>query len=138
MRTRLGMALDGYISKARTSLVNISQRQLSKFNTATVIFDRVSGKFFFGRNKGIEMSKTKIHPDLEKMLPEKSLNQYKLGNCAECDAVNQALWARKGAKMEDFDMFTKGVKSDGSTFPKIQCDNCQVTFPDIKDYTPKK
>lgn len=42
-------------------------------------------------NRGVQLSGDTLNLSLESWLPESSLNQYRLGNCAEVDAVNQAL-----------------------------------------------
>jgi RHS repeat-associated protein len=102
----------------------------SKFNTATIAYDKVSRKAFFGRNGGIKISNSDIHPVLKEKLPNESLELWKVDNCAECDAINQAL--HNGAKWENLKMHTIGVKKDGGTFVKPKCKNCQKTFDDIE------
>ena len=82
-------------------------------------------------NKGIAVSGAEIHPTLANKLPQTSTNAYKLGNCAECDAVNQAL--HDGANWGDLQMHTVGVQwNTGATFPKPLCSNCEVTFTGIE------
>jgi hypothetical protein len=64
-------------------------------------------------------------------LPESSTNSYKLGNCAECDAVNQAL--NDGSNWFDLQMYTVGVEfKTGNTFTKPLCSNCEITFVGIE------
>ena len=62
---------------------------------------------------------------LESWLPESSLNQYRLGNCAEVDAVNQAL--NSGANASDLYLYTINTKNNVS---KPMCENCIYTFGD--------
>ena len=50
-------------------------------------------------NRGVQLSGDTLNLSLESWLPESSLNQYRLGNCAEVDAVNQAL--NSGANASD-------------------------------------
>ena len=58
-------------------------------------------------------------------LPEKSLNYLPVGNCAEVDAVNQALKAK--ANVNDLYLYTIDVET---YLPKAMCDNCIYTFAD--------
>jgi len=129
--TKLSGKVNEWAKTTMNSLETATQK--AKFNTATVVYDKTLKKYFFGRNKGIQIKGDEIHPQLKKMLPEESLNNYKLGNCAECDAVNQALHA--GSKVDDLKMYTVGVRKDGTTFAKPQCENCQQTFQGIEDFT---
>ena len=108
-----------------------SNNQLREFNTATILYNKSTGKYYYGANKGIAVSGAEIHPTLASKLPETSTNAYKLGNCAECDAVNQAL--HDGANWGDLQMHTVGVQwNTGATFPKPLCSNCEITFTGIE------
>jgi hypothetical protein len=108
-----------------------SNNQLREFNTATILYDKLTGKYYYGANRGIFVSGTEIHPTLTNKLPKTSTNAYKLGNCAECDAVNQAL--RDGANWGDLQMHTVGVEwNTGKIFPKPLCSNCEITFIGIE------
>ena len=42
-------------TKMQESLAN-SKRQLAKFNTATVAYDKKTGNFFYGMNRGVQLS----------------------------------------------------------------------------------
>ncbi len=42
------------IEWAEDVAAHLSNNQRSKFNTATVVFDEITGKLYFGRNKGID------------------------------------------------------------------------------------
>ena len=109
-------------SRMQKSLAT-SNRQAAKFNTGTVVYDAKTGQYYYGMNRGVQISGDSLNPTLSKMLPEKSLNDYKRGNCAEVDAVNQAL--NNGANMSDLYMFTINVNT-GAT--KGMCANCSYTF----------
>jgi hypothetical protein len=108
-----------------------SNNQLREFNTVTILYNKLTGKYYYGANKGVAISGAEIHPTLASKLPKTSTNSYKLGSCAECDAVNKAL--NDGANWGDLQMHTVGVRWDtGATFPKILCSNCEITFKGIE------
>lgn len=109
-------------TRMEESLAN-SNRQLDKFNTASVVYDAKTGNYFYGMNRGIQLSGDKLNSSLSSWLPESSLNQYRLGNCAEVDAVNQALNA--GANINDLYIYTINTKNN---LPKVMCENCIYTF----------
>ncbi|MFW9333634.1 hypothetical protein ACN6AX_10415 [Paenibacillus polymyxa] len=60
------------------------------------------------------------------LLPKDSLNEYGVGNCAEVDAVNQAL--NQKANVNDLYLYT--IKTTPYEFgaAKIACENCTFTF----------
>jgi hypothetical protein len=125
--------LHGAVSEwARMQKSLASKTQASKFNTATVVYDSKTGQYFYGMNRGIRISGNKMNPTLSSRLPEKSLNKFKLGNCAENDAVNQALNA--GSNIDDLTMHTIGIKRDGTIFMKPQCENCLQTSNSRYDF----
>ncbi|HEY9009345.1 MAG TPA: hypothetical protein VIM75_24580, partial [Ohtaekwangia sp.] len=111
-------------------------RQLDKFNKACAAsYQKADGTIetVFGRNGGVlntqatypTMSAEKglgLHPELAKRLPEKSM-WPNTANCAECDAVNQAL--HNGAKWEDIQIHTIDIRPDGTMTDVIQCLDCQ-------------
>jgi cytidine deaminase len=109
-------------SKMQKSLAP-SKRQASKFNTGTVVYDVETGQYYYGMNRGVQVSGDTLNETLAKMLPKKSLNQYRLGNCAEVDAVNQAL--QNNANLHNLYMYTIEVNSGT---PKPMCDNCIYAF----------
>ena len=63
-------------------------------------------------NRGVQLSGDTLNLSLESWLPESSLNQYRLGNCAEVDAVNQAL--NSGANASDLYLYTINTKNNVS------------------------
>jgi cytidine deaminase len=108
-----------------------SNNQLRQFNTATIVYDKATGKYYYGANRGISISGVDIHPTLASKLPASSTNNYALGNCAECDAVNQAL--KDGSQWNTLQMYTVGVNyNSGTIFPKPLCSNCEITFVGIE------
>ncbi len=102
-----------------------SNRQLAKYRSATVAYDSESGMFYFGRNGTLRVGRDNINSTLSLHLPETSLCKYRLGNCSEVDAVNQAL--NNGAKASNLYLYT----IDPHTYlPKTMCENCFYTFWD--------
>ena len=76
-------------------------------------------------NRGVQLSGDTLNLSLESWLPESSLNQYRLGNCAEVDAVNQAL--NSGANASDLYLYTINTKNNVS---KPVCENWIYIFGD--------
>lgn len=111
-------------SRMEEKLAN-SNRQLNKFNTATVAYDAKTGNYYYGMNRGIQLSRENLNSSLSSWLPENSLNQYLVGNCAEVDAVNQAL--NDGADINNLYLYTINTKNNQ---PKPMCENCVYTFKD--------
>lgn len=113
-------------------LANISNRQREKFNTASVAYDESTGKYYYGRNNVIEKNGTDKNPILfgdnthEGILPKHSLNDYKVGNCAEVDAINKAL--NDGAKLENLHLTTIYTTSSNMGKKKTACKNCTYSF----------
>ena len=74
-----------------------------------------TGKYYNGRNHGIEIDHSKKNPILfgdtnhKGLLPEKSLNRLPLGNCAEIHAVNKAL--NDGAKLKNQSLYAQRMPS---------------------------
>ncbi len=116
----------------------LSKGQRRKFNTACIVYDEESGRYFYGRNKGIELAGAKKNTVLfgdgsnPGILPGQTLkNGLTVGQCAEVDAVNKALNA--GARLENLTMLT--IYADdgrGSKFgsKKRACPNCTYAFKD--------
>ncbi|MEN8905634.1 MAG: YwqJ-related putative deaminase, partial [Clostridiales bacterium] len=110
-----------------------SKRKITDFNTSSVVYDAKTGQYYYGMNKGLKLSGDELNPTLSKILPNKSLNEYKLGNCAEVDAINQAL--NNKANLSDLHIYTivattNKLRIPSNTFgsPKIACENCTYTF----------
>lgn len=114
----------------------LSKKQRNGFNTACIVYDEESGRYFYGRNRGIELAGAKknavLFGDGSKpgILPAQTLeNGLTVGRCAEVDAVNKALNA--GARLENLTMLT--IYADdgrGGLFgsKKRSCLNCTHAF----------
>ncbi len=109
-------------AKMERQLAN-SNRQFRGFNTASVAYDSATDSYFYGMNRGIQIAGGKMNEMLSSWLPQTSLNRLPLGNCAEVDAVNNALNA--GSKVEDLYLYTINVFTGA---PKEMCANCVYTF----------
>lgn len=110
-----------------------SKSKITDFNTGSVVYDARTGEYYYGMNKGIKLSGDGINETLSNILPKESLNRYQVGNCAEVDAVNQAL--NNKANLNDLYIYTIDATTDKlriptDTFgiPKPACENCTYTF----------
>ncbi len=109
-----------------------SKRQRDKFNTATVVYDESTGKYYNGRNHGIEIDHDRKNPVLfgdsthKGLLPEKSLNHLAVGNCAEIHAVNKAL--NDGADLSNLRLYTIHTTKSSFGKSKPSCKNCTHTL----------
>lgn len=109
-----------------------SKRQRDKFNTASVVYDESTGKYYYGRNGGIELSGTRKNPLLfgdqtrQGILPKISFNQYSIGNCAEVDAINNAL--NDNASLSNLHITTIHTTKAGMGQKKAACKNCTYAF----------
>ena len=121
---------------AHRKAMGLSGRQRRAFNTACIVYDEESGRYFYGRNKGVELGNAKKNPVLfgeegkPGILPIKSLKKDLIvGRCAEVDAVNKALNA--GARPENLTMMTiYADEGRGGKFgsKKCACPNCTYAF----------
>lgn len=106
---------------------DVSKRERNSFNTACVVYDEETGKYYFGRNGGIAKSKTPLHHTIKELLPEKSLtNVPSPSNCAETDAINQAL--HDGARLENIHMYVIDTKPGSMGEEKKSCKNCTHAY----------
>ena len=121
-----------WAEKRIKELEAISKTQRSKFNTASVVYDESTGKYYYGENGGIERNGTPKNPKLfgdathEGILPKQSLNQYLLGNCAEVDAINNAL--NDNAQLSNLHITTIHTTKNSMGKPKEACANCTYAF----------
>ena len=100
-----------------------------KMNTATVVYDEKTGKYYYGRNGAPYEDGYVKNPKLfgkNGILPKESLNGYRVGNCAEGDAINQALNA--GANLRDLHMTTIHTTKNSFGKGKEACENCKQAF----------
>ena len=117
-------------------------RQLEGFNKACAAsYRKADGTIetVFGRNGGVlntqksypTISAEKglgLHEELAKRLPLET-QWPNPANCAECDAVNQALY--NGAKWEDIQIHTITISRDGKMTDVIRCEECQDIFKNM-------
>lgn len=131
---QLHSQVSAWAASTAKRLEGISKRQRDKFNTATVVYDERTGKYYNGRNHGIEIEHEKknailfgdnTHPGL---LPKESLNHLPVGNCAEIHAVNKAL--NDGASLDNLKMFTIHTTKANFGKAKPACRNCTYTLKD--------
>lgn len=111
---------------------NLKGREKKTFNTASVAYDESTGKFYYGRNGGCMQNGCQRNPILfgqdgiGGILPSESFNNYPVGNCAEVDAINNAL--NDGAKLENLHLTTIHATKSKLGAPKQACLNCTMAF----------
>ncbi len=127
-RKQMQAHITSWAQETAERLESISKRQRDKFNTATVAYDESTGKYYNGRNHGIEIDHDKKNPILfgddthSGVLPKQSLNHLVVGNCAEIHAVNKAL--NDGAELKNLKIFTIHATKRDFGKPKVACENC--------------
>lgn len=120
-----------WAEKKRSELTGKTKKN---FNTACVVYDSETGKYYYGRNGGYHEKDYVKNPILfgdsthKGILPKNSLNKYPVGNCAEVDAVNRAL--NDGAKLKNLHMTTIHATKKQFGEYKPSCENCTYTFKD--------
>lgn len=121
-----------FAERMAEDLAKISNTQRSKFNTATVVYDEKNDKYYYGMNKGIFKNGAEKNTILfgdnthTGILPRESLNNYKIGNCSEVDAINNAL--NGGARLEDLHITTIHASANRMGESKAACQNCTYSF----------
>ena len=108
------LAAEDYATKLRGTL---SKSKIPRAASAAV--DTATGDVYYGTSGTIAAA---IHPDLTARIPSQSLEHWRVENCAEFNAVNNALYG--GAKIEAIELHTVITKT-GLPFPR--CQNCQIT-----------
>lgn len=102
------------------------------FNTACVVYNDETGKYYYGRNGGYRENGYIKNPILfgdsthTGLLPKYSLNKYPVGNCAEVDAINRAL--NDGADISHLHITTIHAGKNQFGNYKESCENCQYAF----------
>ena len=108
---------------AKNIFENWTKLEKTKLNTVAVVYDEENDKYYYGMNRGIELHHTPKNAILfgddkhKGILPTTSFNNYPVGNCAEVDAINNALNA--GAKLQNLHMTTLDVKRKNITSHNI-------------------
>ena len=121
---------------AKNIFENGTKDEKSSLNTVTIVYDEENDKYYYGMNHGIDLHNSFKNVILfgnvtyDGILPKLSLNKFPLGNCAEVDAINNAL--NNGAKLEHLHMTTLDVKRknirEGIIMAKCACKNCTFAF----------
>ena len=119
-------------SWAKHKMETLKGKAKSSFNTACIVYDETTGKCYYGRNGGYNAEGYEKNPILfgddthEGILPKNSLNKFPVGNCAEVDAINNAL--NDGAQLKNLHITTiNATKKKFGTY-KPSCENCKHTF----------
>lgn len=92
---------------------------------AAATVDRATGNVYFGQSGSVPNN---IHPTLRSRMPSPSLEPWAVGNCAEFNACNAALWA--GASIDDL---IYGTVRTATRAPFPSCANCRVTLQGAKE-----
>lgn len=135
-----GINPDNLKQKAFEYAEEISKKGLTLekrfLNTTCVVYDEKTDRYYYGMNHGIELHSTPKNVILfgneisEGILPKKSLNDYPIGNCAEVDAINNAL--NNGSRLENLHIATLDVRRKNIRAHKIigkrSCKNCSYAF----------
>ena len=95
---------------------------------ASAVVDARTGRTYHGIPRGNKAAKqpTNIHPELAKRMPTKSLETWRVTNCAEFNAVNNAL--HDGATWTDLRVYTVDVARN---VPVPRCQNCTISLDGI-------
>ena len=105
-------------------LCHIEEQQYSNSSRPTcssVVYDTVKNSYYYGRSNWAGIS---INTELEALVPSESLASWNnVYNCAEMDAINQAL--NKGSNLEYLQLYTVYTKTGN---PAVMCENCFYSF----------
>ena len=108
---------------------NVSKRKREKFYTACVAFDETTGQLYFGRNGGIDRFGPDLHPTIKNILPPANYAGFPTTwNCAETDAINNALHA--GASLSNLHIYTISALPHNFGSVKKACENCTYMYKD--------
>ena len=129
--TPMHQKVQNWANRMRSKLTGAKKKY---FKVACVVYDDNTKRFYYGRNGGINSPDVKRHPLLfgnEKkkgILPEKSLNNYIVGSCAEIDAVNKAL--NHGSRIENLHILVIDARKQPKYFGNYMksCENCTAAL----------
>ncbi len=119
-------------SWAKQKQSELTGKAKKNFNTACIVYDDETGKYYYGRNGGYREEEYKQNPILfgdsthEGLLPKSSLNKFPVGNCAEVDAINRAL--NDGADISHLHITTFHTTKSQFGKYKESCENCKAAF----------
>lgn len=105
-------------------------KQDKRASMISAVRDIKTGRIFIGKSG--EPHPFNIHPELKHNMPQQSLHNWNIENCAEFKACNEALYARLGAKIEEMESATVRV-STGE--PQPRCLNCKITLQSATVFT---
>ena len=117
---------------AQTTINKLPKKFKRIINTACIVFDAKSEKYYYGRNGGYLAEGYERNPIIfgdesnKGILPDKKLNEYPVGNCAEVDAANRAL--NDHAELGNLFMLTIHTTKNKFGEYKESCKNCEYTF----------
>lgn len=119
-------------SWAKEKMNSLDKEAKKKFNTACIVYDESTGRCYYGINGGYKEDGYENNPILfgddthPGILPKSPLNKFPVGNCAEVDAVNQAL--NDGASLSNLHLTTIHTTKKKFGEYKPSCANCIYTF----------
>lgn len=129
IQTQSHERVNSWASRMRSKLTGKARKS---FNTACVAYDESTGKYYYGRNGGYNKKNYNRNPILfgdsthKGLLPQTSLNKYPVGNCAEVDAINNAL--NHGADIKHLHISTIHTTNSHFGEYKESCENCTYAF----------
>jgi hypothetical protein len=104
----------------------MSNRQLNRRTATSTMRDRVTGREYTDTSgntpESPRLTTEQIHPELRARMPNQSLEDWPIENCAEFKATNRALW--DGAEFENLDGATINSRSGNAMH---RCANCQYS-----------
>lgn len=108
---------------------SIAKAPLARPTHTAAAFDTGSGRAFVdvSRFNKQSLQPSEIAPQLRQALPLKSLEAWRTTNCAEFNAVNQAL--KSGAKVENLVFAVVNVEKGTIAIP---CNNCSIWIELLK------
>jgi hypothetical protein len=127
------------VKHAKDIIANTSKSKLPRAITAIV--DTKTGRVYYGRSGGLVNTMEKnpmLVSEIEKVknqakikVGKETFTDWDVSNCAECDALNQAL--NDGADIKNLEMHTVKIdKKTGAVTDFERCDNCKLTTKDVK------
>ena len=99
-------------------------------------YDKTTGQVYYGMS-GVLNENSVLNPLLTELMPSINREKWPVMNCAECDALNNAL--NGGAKPENLQIHTIKInKGNGTVEDFNTCANCAVTTKGMEVTSDKK
>jgi len=118
----------------RAAEVIASQSIRQRGPVLTGAMDRQTGQIFFGQNSGIP---NPLHPALAARLAQfegpGAAGKGIPGAHSEINAVNQGLFARPGASMNDFALYNVRLRGSAQGSPIPMCSNCSAILQGVEE-----